>query len=409
MGFPRWLRPVVTHALVAACAFGGGWGLARALGRTGATPGAGGGMPGTGVRTWQAAQAESRASGQPVLLMISPQHHLCPPARSLTELLFEGEGLARISQGAIPASLEVDLEKPTREASALLARLVRYTLPCLLVVSPDGDILHRQFAGLYPVYEVDLSPRTPIGLEPLFDVERVVELVDVAVGRGEREARRLEALRADADAVGWVEAAELLEARGRVEDAAREAARAAATPLAASAALRAAQLLDRVGQQSMAQSVLVTALGRSPALPERDRMALWLDRVDGLPARPSATSPVPTLADVLASAQERQDASLVLALRVRKAVGAHVRGDRQGLPDELAWARANLASLPTDARDGVPVLEEMLLLADAAQQPLVRVELLQVLMERYPEHPAAQAPKHCTLGAAEIKAGLKQG
>ena len=113
MASPLALRRLLTHALVAAGALAAGLllggrgtqgvtedGVQQALSVT----------PDASVKTWADAQVEARARGLPVLLMLSPPHHLCPPAQSLIDLLFQGEGAERVAASAVLANLEVDRE-----------------------------------------------------------------------------------------------------------------------------------------------------------------------------------------------------------------------------------------------------------------------------------------------------------
>jgi hypothetical protein len=401
------LRSTGTHALLAGCALAAGlwWGGRRESNGPPAPHPLAAAPARVGVREWPQALEEARQRDLPVLLLMAPPHHLCPPARSLSDLIFKGAGAEALAECAVTASLEVDMASPTQVEAELLARVGETTLPCLLVLASDGRILERRFGDLYPIYDVDMTPLAGSGVASFPDVPSLIAMVDAAVGRGARETRRIDALRSSPDAGAWLEASLLLERQGSSAAALAETRRALARGLSAPQVLRAARLLMRQGQEGEAVVALEAALGRTQVPGERARLALLLDRLQGLPQR--ASTSMPSLAGLLEQAQQRDDAEVVLAVRIRRARAAHLGGDRRALPDDLAWCRDHLASLPADPEEGVPLLQDLLELASVAEQPALRVAFMKALMERFPDHPAAQGPRHTQLCAAERQAGLR--
>jgi hypothetical protein len=406
MTAPSRSRSLLTHGLVACLGLGAGYVVSqdgRGMPTDRSAPVALAARPQPGLRSFRDAQVEARARRVPVLLLVSPPCERCPPGLRLRTLLSEGPGAAELAACCVPALLEVDPGARSPETVNLAARVGEAVLPYLLVLAPTGQILQRQFGRLYPVYDVRGRPvrRTPP--EDLHDAASLVRLVDGAVGRGLRETRRIVELRAGRSAAGWAEAAELLEGQGAIDEALAEARRALPQELGAGVTLRLARLLERRGREAEAIAALVGALDRSPPPAERDRLALLLDRVQGLPGRAGGGGPLPTLAEVLADGEARKDGSVVLEARARQALAlaSQASSDREALRAHLVWCRQHLGDLPPDAREGMPVLKDLLRASQGVEDPALRAAFMRAQLDRYPEHPASQEARHGFLISAE--------
>ncbi len=109
-------------------------------------------IPTTWMSDLGAAREIAKACGKPLLVYVCPAAAGCPAARHMDATLFTAENVASISEDAV--SVRVELENVTDDATAKALRDMALALhPAVVVLSPDGKLLHLQYAGLYPAFD----------------------------------------------------------------------------------------------------------------------------------------------------------------------------------------------------------------------------------------------------------------
>ncbi len=402
----RWQRFLVP---VAALLAGAGGTLALLRLGPGARPAAGGAAlaPAAALRSWPEARQASRDSGLPVLLLATAPCSICPPGTHWRNELSRPEILRALSGACLPALLEISHASPSVEAAAFMEGHPDLPLPCLLVLSPQGDVLHRQIGSLYPPYDLKGQP-LPGAWGQVLRAEELLALVDRSVGRQEREDRLLAARATDADGALAVEQARVLFHRDRRALALERALEAAGRPLQAADGLALARLLRRLSHPEAALAVLEGVWG-GPAQPaERRRVALALLELTDLGDR-ARRARLPTLEALRQEATAAQDVAFEACVRADEAQVSITRGNRAEADAHVDWLRQRSDDLEEPACEAAGALRRFVDLAKGLGRAGDAAVFVEALLRRFPEREEGIEFRHGLLDELRQLPGGGQG
>ena len=94
----------------------------------------------------------ARSTQRPLLVYVCPEAKGCPAARHLNAQLLDDETAAALAPEIVPLRLCLG-EVGDDATQTLLRRMELLLLPALAVLTPSGEVAHRQYAGLYPAFD----------------------------------------------------------------------------------------------------------------------------------------------------------------------------------------------------------------------------------------------------------------
>jgi Tfp pilus assembly protein PilF len=279
--------------------------------------------------------------------------------------------------------------------------------PVLLLMTPEGDILHRQYTRLYPAYDAQggAFPDWPETLLTAEDLLALVRRVAAERTQREEEVRRLQETEGAAAAIAL---ASIYRSRGRPERA-RDALRALLDSEPSVEAREAlADLLDAMGSPDEARAEY-EALLRSDAGHERaDQWRYDVERLrltTGWAAAPATASDADDPVAVLRRLAETvSDEELAARIQLTLVKAARIRGKEDDFRAGLAWLAERVGTeenvdVPKWTAPTLYLLLEVELMAGRAWRRRAEASGWQ-LVRTWPESTEAQLAKHGMLGAA---------
>lgn len=236
-------------------------------------------------------------------------------------------------------------DPPAPAVRELQQRMIFAVRPALALLAPDGDVLHVQYARLYPAYHfngVEMSSWS----EALWTSKDILALVDRVEARRKVEDARLEALARESGAAALVERATILAGRARPE--------------------RARALFERALEQGMSVEAAepLAALHAKRTRPD-DARALYARLLAHAPEHPRAES-------------WQHQAARLLALQVDRAQAA-AGAEPDAVDPTYAAALADLRRLAKRARDPAVRIQSALSLGRVAYATAERAALSRLL------------------------------
>lgn len=204
--------------------------------------------------SWAVARKEAAARNQLVLLYAGIDPRTCPPCRYLETEFFVDPVLEPLNRWCVP--LYLPTEGTTRELTpadrALVDRLDLTVLPVLVLLTPEGGVIHRQAAGLYAVYNLDrrIVSGAPEGL---LTPARLLEIVKQRIAAARVTDERIRKLQRTPGPAAAFELTELLAAREEYEAAIEVAERSQAETPSLEMKARLAALMHRAGRRAAAE------------------------------------------------------------------------------------------------------------------------------------------------------------
>jgi len=339
------------------------------------------------------AQRVARRLARPMLVYVSPAPAGCPAARYLDGTLFTTANVKRLAARVVPVRLILD-EATDDAASRALHDMDLLLTPAVVVLSPAGDILRRQYAELYPAFDEAgvVVPGAGIGQ---LSVEALLAVVDRALAT---EARARELGTQDTTAAR-VALAAIRSEQGRTKESLAvltEAWRRARSPVVGAAL---APVLVTAARGVEAAAIYETLLTSWPKHADQETWRyeaarLRLEANDPASA-PEARRQIEALASGAKSLRVRLRSRLSLAERLR------IEGDEAGADKLLkgldaqagagerapaAWTARMLFRL-----GGVEARPDAVMIARAERH-------VRMLMRTFPESFEAQQVKHAMLG-----------
>lgn len=234
--------------------------------------------------------------------------------------------------------------RPDATAAKLLARVPLKVQPALVVITPDGDVAHIQYARLYPAYfgnRVEMSSWS----EALWGSREILAMLRDARARIAAEDATLAALRARSDLTARTEEARILKRRGRSAEAralletALETSRGANAARASTAEagtidarLLLAELYAEAGHGAKGEALRAEVLAHHGSDPRAETWAFELAaaRIHRRTSDAEATDTLNRLAE------KAEDPALRVRSRLALGHAAHERADLTGLKGQLA-------------------------------------------------------------------------
>ena len=310
--------------------------------------------------------------------------------------------------------VRVNYDEPMGPAVAALHARLRFAVkPALAFLTPAGDVVHVQYARLYPAFHVNAVEMSDWS-EALLTMEDLLRLVDTAEARAAEQAATLARLEGRTDAPSVLARARLLAARARPLEAQRalEALLVEAPHVEAGEAL--AALHAEHARHARAAATYERLLAGHPEHPRAPR---W--RVESAEQRVldvlgasreeagAAAKPVARLTTLVTTIEDEG-----LAIRARLVLGlaARLAGNQVALDAQLAWLRARLGTAPTVRPVWTPAMlmrfHELALGMTPASQVEAR-EIVWKLVRTYPDSVETQKAKHGMLGRMALAAHLR--
>jgi len=295
---------------------------------------------------------------------------------------------------------------PDPAVEALRQRLRIFVKPALVLMTGSGDVLHCNYARLYPGYDAQ-GREMPGWSESLLSLEDLLDLVNRVEARRRAEEKTIRALQERRDAGASVALAQIQAGRGRPERARAllEGVLQAAEDRPAREAL--ADLLAETGNVRRAREEYGRLIRRHPA-DERlerwrhDAARLYLIEVTERGGADGATDPqvAAGLTTLRELAHSVEDEELAISSRLALARAAQALGDGAAVTRELAWLAprtgpGETCRPPWTARL-VLQLVELELQTGAARKHAERHGWQ--LVRTFPDSPEAQITKHGMLG-----------
>lgn len=343
------------------------------------------------------AERVSREAGVPILLLVTPPCRTCPPGELLRAQLCQPDVGASLAQRCVPALLEIDQGAPSEAAAAFLRRHPELVLPAVLVLTAEGDVLHRQVGSLYPPYDLE-GAVLPGNWGPLLAPAALADLVEQALARARREDQILADPAQPPPQSLLVEQARILWRRDRLPEAGALAARAAALPSQGEAGRALVHLLRRLGDDARARELAQRLLGSPCEAATRRRLTLALHQL-GPAGGGRAVASLLSLEALQAEAGQAGDTAFEALVRAERCSAAIVRGDRRSADEQVTWIVANLAALEGEDCEGAAALARFIRFAKDLGRPGDAALLAEHLIRAYPDRPESQDYKHGGLDA----------
>jgi len=326
----------------------------------------------------------------------------------LDQRLLTPENVARLFERAECVRIRPGPQAAGGDAG-LARRLHVPVQPAFLFLDGDTNVIHRQYAKLYPAYlpsgaAMDTWPEALLGLDDLLALVGHVETL-----RRTQEAQ-IASLREVQTTEARVELARLLRERGRPEDA--RAVLEKALVAGEDAGLRAelALLEEEVGRFDAAHGHVEALLRSRPDAPDAPGWRLTSARLrleqviqDGAPRLAPSPEQAAALAEVRKLAASEAPAALVVGARLLLARAAQIwKGD---LEEHLRWLGPRTGDGERAAPGWSPLMLRQLVEMEQGQDVALRQEAARharQLVATFPDSVDAQRIKHGSLAVPRV-------
>jgi len=307
-------------------------------------------------RNLTAAFREARKLDHLVLAYVFWDSSWCPACASLERRVFDRSESAAIGEACVPVMVSHE-QFATAEEHAFARRYRVRVVPTLLILTPEGDVLHRQVGGLFPLSALgqEAHATTP----ELLGIGDLLSLLTEARRRDGADRARMAELTTRSDAASRIELSHIHRSRARwIEEISLLERAAAETP---GVDVEEA-LIDALVESDRKRE----ATARLHALLERDgahaHAPLWRLRVLLLREGRSDETPTPdelkeqdsSLTAVVRRAARRGNTHLEATARLERAELFRRAGKMDWMREDLLWfdrgmsKRSPLRGLPAE-------------------------------------------------------------
>ncbi len=349
---------------------------------------------------------------RPLLVYVSTDPAGCPAATHMDAGLCTTAGAVALSAEVVPVRLRVD-DKLDDVSHRALRGLGLLLLPAVAVLSPEGDVIHRQYAGLYPVF-VEKGDLLEGDWAPPLTAKGMLAIVRSAVERHAAVVRLAESRPAGKDAAQQLERAAALVELGRTAKSIALLESVCADKAQVEAGALLAWLLVKASRQADAAARYEALLADHPKHADAGTWGYEAAhlRLAALPPGPGEQRAAADL--VIAKLETLYKTARSESVRLRSALSLAERfaleGDEKRLQARLAWLAEQAGT--AERAPAVWTARMLFRLASLEMRPgapalLERSERhYRMLLTGHPDSFEAQQVKHGVIGMLRSMAAL---